>query len=171
MQLSEGGWRAYGKVGHVGDEDVHLDDLRDRGAGFLKDSLEVRDAGPCLLLDRTADEVSLGVARDLAGAVDGRRGLDGLRLKIGERGSLGINGTLGCQVGVGIRMGPPLIKWKSSVWPVRVSRWGVDWKPTSGSVLGEHGDDIGRHFAGEEQSNWVSKRQGSERAGLSEDNR
>lgn len=72
---------AYGKVGHVGDEGVHLDDLGKRRASLLKDGLEVLNALPGLLLDRAGDEVALGVAGDLARAVDGGGGLDGLGLE------------------------------------------------------------------------------------------
>lgn len=74
------GLGAYGKVGHVGQEDVALDDLFDRRAGLLEDSLEVGNAGSCLLLDGALDEVALGVTGDLARAVDGVGRLDGLGL-------------------------------------------------------------------------------------------
>jgi len=72
---------AYRKVGHVGDEGVHLDNLLNRGTSLLEDGLEVLNALPRLLLDRTGDEVTLGVTGDLTGAVDGSGGLDGLGLE------------------------------------------------------------------------------------------
>ena len=70
----------YGKVGHVGDEDINLDNLLNRRAGLLQDGLQVLDAGGGLLLDRTFDEIALYVTGDLAGAVDGGLSLDGLGL-------------------------------------------------------------------------------------------
>ena len=73
----------HGKVGHVGQEDVDLDHLLDRRAGLLEDGLEVADAGRRLLLDRALDQVALGVAGDLARAVDGAGRLDGLGLVAG----------------------------------------------------------------------------------------
>ena len=69
-----------GEEGHVGQEDVDLDDLLDAGAGVGEDGLQVLDAGRRLLADGALDEVPLRVGGDLAGAVDGRRGLDGVRL-------------------------------------------------------------------------------------------
>lgn len=70
----------YREVGHVGDEDVDLDDLLDAGAGGGQDSLEVADTGSGLLLDGALDQVALGITGDLAGAVDGSRCLDGVGL-------------------------------------------------------------------------------------------
>lgn len=72
--------RTYGKVGHVGEEDVDLDDFLDRGASLLEDSLEVDDALLGLVGDGALDESTVGGKGDLAREVDGRRGLDGLRL-------------------------------------------------------------------------------------------
>lgn len=74
------GAKTYDEVGHVGDEDVHLDDLLDAGAGGGEHGLQVLDAGGRLLLDGALDQVTLGVAGDLARAVDGRRSLDGVGL-------------------------------------------------------------------------------------------
>lgn len=69
-----------GEEGHVGQEDVDLDDLLDAGAGSREDRLQVLDAGGRLLADGALDEVPLRVRGDLPRAVDGRRGLDGVRL-------------------------------------------------------------------------------------------
>ena len=66
------------EVGHVGDEDVDLDDLVDAGAGLLQHGLEVLAALGRLLLDGARDEVAVLVGGDLAGAVDGAGGLDGV---------------------------------------------------------------------------------------------
>ena len=71
---------SYSKVGHVGNEDIDLDNLLNGGTGLLEDSLEVGNASGSLLLDRALDKVALGVTGDLAGAVDGRGGFDGLGL-------------------------------------------------------------------------------------------
>lgn len=71
---------SYSKVGHVGNEDIDLDNLLNGGTGLLEDSLEIGNASGSLLLDRALDKVALGVTGDLAGAVDGRGGLDGLGL-------------------------------------------------------------------------------------------
>jgi hypothetical protein len=72
--------RPYGEVGHVSQKHIDLDHLGNLGTGLLEDGLEVADAGSSLLLDGALDEVALSVTRDLAGAVDGSRGLDGLGL-------------------------------------------------------------------------------------------
>ena len=69
-----------GEEGHVGQEDVDLDDLLDAGAGGGEDRLQVFDAGRRLLADGALNEVPLRVRGDLPRAVDGRRGLDGVRL-------------------------------------------------------------------------------------------
>lgn len=76
-------WRVttYDEVGHVGDEDVHLDDLLDAGAGGGEHGLQVLDTGGRLLLNGALNQVTLGIAGDLAGAVNGRRGLDGVGLQ------------------------------------------------------------------------------------------
>lgn len=71
------------EVAHVGDEDVHLDDLLDTGAGGGEYRLKVLNASGGLLLDRALDQVTLGVTGDLTGAVDGGGGLDGLGLWCG----------------------------------------------------------------------------------------
>lgn len=73
---------AYGKVGHVGQENIDFDNLPDGGASLLENGLDVGDASTGLLLDGALNEVALGVAGNLAGAVDGGRGLDGLGLYI-----------------------------------------------------------------------------------------
>lgn len=71
---------AYGKVGHVSQEGIDLDHLLDGRAGLLEHGLEIANAGGRLLLNGALDQVSLRIARDLARAVDGVRGLDGLGL-------------------------------------------------------------------------------------------
>lgn len=73
---------SYRKVGHVGDEDVDLDNLLDAGTSSCENSLQVLDAGGSLLLDGTLNQVALDITRDLARAVDGGRGLDGVGLCI-----------------------------------------------------------------------------------------
>lgn len=70
----------YSKVVHVSEKDIDLDDLGNRRAGLLQDDLQAGNACGRLLLDGALDQVTLGVPRDLAGAVDGSRGLDGLGL-------------------------------------------------------------------------------------------
>lgn len=75
-----------GEQGHVGQEDVHLDDAVERRAGRGEDGLQVRDAGGRLHADGALDQVALGVAGDLPGAVDGRRRLDGVGLYVRLRG-------------------------------------------------------------------------------------
>jgi hypothetical protein len=74
------GKSTYGKVVHVGQEDVDLDDLGDVGASGLNDGLEVLAALSSLLADSALDEGQIRGDGDLARAVDGRWGLDGLRL-------------------------------------------------------------------------------------------
>lgn len=73
-------WVTYSKVSHVGKENVDLDHLGDGRASLLEDSLEVLAALLCELTDGALEEVTLGGEGDLAGAVDGGRGLDGLGL-------------------------------------------------------------------------------------------
>lgn len=75
---SKGG--PYGEVGHVGQEDVDLDDLGNLRTSLLKDGLQVANASGSLLLDSALNEVALRVTRDLSRAVDGIGGLDGLGL-------------------------------------------------------------------------------------------
>lgn len=70
----------YGKVVHVGEEDVDLDDLLDAGAGRGEDGLQVLDARGRLLLDGALGQVAVDIPGDLAGAVDGGWGLDGVGL-------------------------------------------------------------------------------------------
>lgn len=65
---------------HVREEDVALDNLGDRGAGLLQDSLEVLAALLGLVGNGALDHGTLSSEGDLAGAVDGGRGLDGLGL-------------------------------------------------------------------------------------------
>ena len=94
--LVDGGYearRAHGKVGHVSQEGVDLDDLLDGRAGLLEDGLEVGNAGGRLLLDGALDQVALGIAGDLAGAVDGGGGLDGLGLWDGSGISVSIRAS------------------------------------------------------------------------------
>ncbi len=76
------GWHTYRKAAHVGEEDVNLDHLGDGGAGLGQHGLQVLDAGSRLVLDASLNEIPLLVARDLAGAVDGRGRLDGLGLRL-----------------------------------------------------------------------------------------
>ena len=75
---------SHGEVGHVGQEGIDLDHLLDGRAGLLKDSLEVGNASGSLLLDGALDQVALGIAGNLARAVDGGWGLDGLGLRRGS---------------------------------------------------------------------------------------
>lgn len=77
----------HGEVGHVGQEGIDLDHLLDGRAGLLEDSLEVGNASGSLLLDGALDQVALGIAGNLARAVDGGGGLDGLGLLIGSEQS------------------------------------------------------------------------------------
>lgn len=72
-----------GEVVHGGDEDVDLDDLCERRAGGGEHGGQVVDA----LLGHLADvvgaqrqDLAVGLAGDLARAVDGAAGLDGLRV-------------------------------------------------------------------------------------------
>lgn len=76
----------YGKLAHVSEEDVDLDDLFDGGAGLDEDGLEVGDALLGLVGDGALDEGALGGEGDLAGAVDGGGGLDGLGLLVVDDG-------------------------------------------------------------------------------------
>jgi hypothetical protein len=76
--LNEG---AYSEVVHVGEEDVDFDNLGDVRACSLDNGLQVLGALSRLLADGTLNEGHIGSDGDLAGAVDGRRGLDGLGLK------------------------------------------------------------------------------------------
>lgn len=69
-----------GEGRHVGQEDVDFDDSLDGGASCGENGLQVRDARGRLLANGTLDEVALGVAGDLARAVDGRGCLDGVGL-------------------------------------------------------------------------------------------
>lgn len=69
-----------GKVGHVGQEDVDLDDLGNAGAGLGEDSLQVGNGGGSLLLDGALNQLASRIAGDRARAVDGGGGLDGLGL-------------------------------------------------------------------------------------------
>jgi hypothetical protein len=73
----------YGEVGHVGDEDIDLDDLLNGGTGLLENGLEVLDALSRQLLDGAGDDVAVDVGGDLARAVDCVGGLDGLGVGAG----------------------------------------------------------------------------------------
>lgn len=55
----------HSKVGHIREEDIHLDDLLDRRACLGQDGLQVADAGGSLLLDGAGHEIALRVAGDL----------------------------------------------------------------------------------------------------------
>jgi hypothetical protein len=79
-----------GKVVHVGQEDIDLDDLGDVGASGLNNGLEVLAALSSLLADSALDEGQIRGDGDLARAVDGRWGLDGLR--VGSQSGRGIGG-------------------------------------------------------------------------------
>lgn len=76
--------RTHSKVTHVGQEGVDLDHFLDGRASLLENGLEVGDAGGSLLLDGPFNEVALGVAGDLARAIDGGGRLDGLGLGYGS---------------------------------------------------------------------------------------
>lgn len=69
-----------GKVGHIGQEDVHLDDLGHLGAGGGQDGLDVVAAGLSQVADVAGDEGAGGVGGDLAGDEDLAVGADGLGL-------------------------------------------------------------------------------------------
>lgn len=71
-------------MGHVRDEDGRLDDPLDGGVAGGEDRLDVLDAEGRLLGDGAVDEGALVVHVDLAGAVDGARGLGGVRLRVCE---------------------------------------------------------------------------------------
>ena len=75
--------RAHGEVGHVSQEDEHLDYFSEGRARLGEDSTEVRDAQGRLLADGAhLEEGAVWTEGDLAGAVDGCRGLDSLRLEV-----------------------------------------------------------------------------------------
>lgn len=67
-------------MSHIGEEDVALDDSRDGGTSLLQDGLEVLAALLSLVADGTLDRGTICLQGNLAGAVDGSRGLDGLGL-------------------------------------------------------------------------------------------
>jgi len=69
-----------GKVGHVGQENVDLDDLVERAFGGLEDCSKVRENGFGLLLDRTGDNRPGLVGGDLARHKDEAVGPDRLGL-------------------------------------------------------------------------------------------
>lgn len=73
-------YQTYSEVTHVGDEDGALDNPGERRAGLLEDSLDVLAALLGLLADGALDQLAVGSQGDLAGTVDGGRGLDGLGL-------------------------------------------------------------------------------------------
>ena len=75
----------FRKIRHVGQEDIDLDDLLDRGVGRGEDGFDVGDAGGCFFGDAALHEGAGGGARDLARDVDLGWGGDGLGL-FGERG-------------------------------------------------------------------------------------
>ena len=70
------------EVGHVGQENIHLDDLLERRAGRDQDGLEALDASGRLFAGSAVDDVAILVPGDLARAVDGRGRLDGLGLRL-----------------------------------------------------------------------------------------
>lgn len=69
-----------GKVGHVVEEDVDLDDLLDRGVGFFQDGDDVLAALGGLVGDVALDQGASLVGGDLAGDEDIGTGDDGLGL-------------------------------------------------------------------------------------------
>lgn len=69
-----------GEVGHVGQEDVDLDDLVDGRAGLLQNGLQVLQAQGGLLADGALGQGTGRVEVELPRAVDGRGRLDGMRL-------------------------------------------------------------------------------------------
>jgi hypothetical protein len=71
-----------GKVGHVGQEDVDLDNLLHRGAGLLEHGFEVLEAQRRLLGNGALGQGALGVEVNLTRAVDCGRGLDRVGLYI-----------------------------------------------------------------------------------------
>ena len=70
-----------GEVGHVGQEDVDLDDARDVGAGFGEDGLDAFAAGGRLLADGAGYEGAGFVGGDAARDVDVGAGDDGVGLR------------------------------------------------------------------------------------------
>lgn len=150
---------AHGKVGHVGQEGVDLDDLADGRAGLLEDGLEVGDAGGRLLLDGALDQVALGVAGDLAGAVDGGGGLDGLGLRDRSGISVSIRGSGPWRKGQCLEV-KTYVRAGGCGQAKHVSRAStrtgqhplrrVGGLPTRGRVLGEDGS--GRHGGDESES-------------------
>ncbi|KAK6865858.1 hypothetical protein PG995_002386 [Apiospora arundinis] len=69
-----------GKVGHVADEDVNLNDLLQGRASGGQNSLQVLEAEGRLLAHGSLEHFTRGIQVDLAGAVDGRGSLDGVGL-------------------------------------------------------------------------------------------
>jgi hypothetical protein len=69
-----------GEGGHVGQEDIDLDDLVDGRAGLDEDGLEVLEAESRFLGDGALDQVTSRVQVDLPRAVDGSGRLDGVGL-------------------------------------------------------------------------------------------
>jgi hypothetical protein len=76
------------KVGHIGQEDVDLDNLGHLGTGGGQDGLDVVAAGLGEFADGASDEGAGGVGGDLAGDEDLAVGADSLRLDRGVRFSL-----------------------------------------------------------------------------------
>ena len=73
---------------------THLDGTVDVAAGVLEDVLERLAAGLGLVGDAAADEVALGVGRDLAGDPDLAGGFDSLGLWVLVRDAIGSSGVM-----------------------------------------------------------------------------
>lgn len=75
-----------GKVGHISQEDIDLDDLGHLGPGGAQDGLDVVAAGLGLLADGAGHQGAGGVGGDLARDEDCAVGADCLGLYGGRRG-------------------------------------------------------------------------------------
>jgi hypothetical protein len=84
----------YSKVSHIGEEDGALDDLGQRRSSLLQDGLHVLAALLGLLADGALDKGAIRSQGNLAGTVNGIRGLDGLGLP-------GFEWLVGSELGAG----------------------------------------------------------------------
>lgn len=105
------------KVGHIGQEDIDLDDLGHLGPGGGQDRLDVVAAGLGLLADGAGHKGAGGVGRDLAGDEDCAIGADCLGLLWGDKvlvgvGEVGERGGVVCWKG-GIGYGGCFVVWVS----------------------------------------------------------
>ena len=115
------------EIGHVDEEDIHLDHLPDGGPARFEDRFEVRDAGARLLRHAAGDQIPVAVGGELAGAVQLGRGADGL----GLRGSVvegKTRGRHGAYVGTG-----SWVQGGELVFAIR----NVNWRLGVGIVRGQ----------------------------------